>query len=290
VDERRGVGLARAREVAAGEAREVRVGRDVDGRLGALRWRLEHEAREGLEREEHGVLTGDLGGHRAGVEGVAGHVLLAARELGGEDHLRELAARVGLDALVALAAIQGVEVETCTARAGADPEDVEGVHGAASERRGLTGLHVEARADVDDAAITGRLAHARQEEVREEEGREVVHREGVLVAILREPEVRMPDARVVHEDVQTLVAREHRGGERAHVGQRREVRTEDDDVGGEGCHRGARGLELGGVAADDAHREATTRESEGRREADASARAGDEGDTLHRSFPAKTSP
>ncbi len=80
------------------------------------------------------------------------------------------------------------------------------------------------RRDVDDPRRRA-LPHEGEEQVGEQEGRQVVHLEAELVAVLADEALvrSRPDARVVDQHVQAVVVAQDRLGELAHLGEGGEV-------------------------------------------------------------------
>ena len=199
----RDVGIARAprgahdapapAEARAGDAFGARRSCSEEGCLRARFWgeqRASPHRSQQARAEEH-VLPHEVRRHEPGIDAVgrdagAGE---ARGELVGEQHVGELRLRVGEQADPAPFALQVVEREA------AEP--------------------LEHRGDDDDARTTARGAAAKRREqlVREQKGREVVHREGELDAIGAERAARRIDSRVVHEHVDGGMARRNlRGG------------------------------------------------------------------------------
>ena len=179
---------------------------------------------------------------------------VAARQLSREEHVRELARRVG--AVRVVGATRTVEV----------------VHHDHAAR-------VRHRAHVHDARelAPGLGSHDR---VREREGPEVVHAERRLEPIDRGAPRARVDARVVHEHVEPAETRLHRLAHALAIRLAADIQREELALpagGAQALHRlGARLL----IAISDEDKRARLRERGGDGRADAGAGPGDEGDFI----------
>ena len=240
-------------EVPPGDALHVGGGREVDRGLGAL-LRALHERSEDGEHEPHPatrVLLAERRADHSGVERVRrdARPLEPAGQLVGEQDVGQLGLVVRALTAVAPLALEVVEVDAA--------------HG------------LRARRDGDDPGRGGGPEPV-QQQVRQQERREVVDRERALQTVLRDMPCRPVAAHVVHQDVEARVCRAYLLRETAHLALGGQVGGEDVDI--TACPadplRGRLGPGL--VAPDDAHPGPETGETGGRGQADPTGPAGDQ--------------
>ena len=180
--------LPRRPVIAVGLER-ARVGREEDTRVRAL-FRREEDALHELHRavEKARRILGEAASDGAWMERMREHALRggAPRELAREEDVRELRGAVLAHPEEAALAREIVEVDLAP--------------------------RVRERGRLDDA----RSLESIEQEVREEEGPEMVDREHRFEALLRELALREIDAGVVREDVDRSTRREESRRERAH--------------------------------------------------------------------------
>jgi len=201
----RGARLAAVDEVLAADAFHRGRRGQVDRGGGALLGGAEERAQQLRERGgEAAVVLPEARRDGAGVKAVGGDAgaVEAPGQLIGEEDVGELGGAVDPHGAVAPRVVEVVEV---------DPTEA-----------------VRVRGDVHDAG-RGRCPQAREQEVRQQEVREVVHREHGLDPVHRGRAPEVHDAGVVHEHVDGRVAVAELGREPPDLRLRGEVGQEEGD-------------------------------------------------------------